>query len=71
MGADIISVVFAVVVIGGMGSIAGSIVTALRSASSRAHESVLSRGFEHGRLLIMAIVAARQAGRPVGRIALK
>ena len=36
MGADLIIVVFAVVVIGGMGSIMGSIVTGFGSAWSRA-----------------------------------
>jgi branched-chain amino acid transport system permease protein len=36
MGSNLIIVVFAVVVIGGMGSILGSVVTGLGSASSRA-----------------------------------
>ena len=50
MGADIIAVVFAVVVIGGMGSILGSIVTGfvLARGRRRAHEGVLPGGVEHG-----------------------
>ena len=51
MGADIIAVVFAVVVIGGMGSILGSIVTGFVLARGRPeglHEGVLPGGVEHG-----------------------
>ena len=51
MGANLIIVVFAVVVIGGMGSIMGSIVTGFGLGVDRGpDQGVLSRGLEHGDL---------------------
>ena len=51
MGSNIIIVVFAVVVIGGMGSILGAIVSGFALGRHRgADQGVLSRGVEHGHL---------------------
>ena len=51
MGADLIIVVFAVVVIGGMGSIMGSIVTGFGLGRGRGpDQGVLPRGVQHGHL---------------------
>jgi branched-chain amino acid transport system permease protein len=47
MGADLIIVVFAVVVIGGMGSILGSIVTGFGWADRGPDQGVLPRGVQH------------------------
>ena len=66
MGADLIIVVFAVVVIGGMGSIMGSIVTGFGARGDRGpDQGVLSRGVEHRDLRHHGDRAAGQAGRPV------
>ncbi len=66
MGADMIIVVFAVVVIGGMGSIMGSILTGFGlGVVEGPHESFLSRGVEHGDLRHHGRRAPDQAGRPV------
>ena len=66
MGSNIIIVVFAVVVIGGMGSILGAIVSGFAlGADRRADQSVLPRGLEHDHLRDHGAGAAGQAGRPV------
>ena len=66
MGADLIIVVFAVVVIGGMGSIMGSIVTGFGLGRDRgADQGLLPRGVEHGDLRHHGDGAAGQAGRPL------
>ena len=66
MGADLIIVVFAVVVIGGMGSILGSIVTGFGLGLHRGpDQGVLSGGVEHRDLRHHGHRAADQAGRPV------
>ena len=66
MGANMIIVVFAVVVIGGMGSIFGAIVTGLASASSKGLTKVFyPRGLDHRDLRDHGHRAADQAGRPV------
>ena len=66
MGADIIAVVFAVVVIGGMGSILGSILTGFVARRGRGpDQSLLSRGVEHGRVRHHGDRAADPARRPV------
>ena len=64
MGADLIIVVFAVVVIGGMGSILGSIVTGFGLGLDRGpDQGVLPRGLEHRDLRHHGDRAAGQAGR--------
>ena len=71
MGANLIIVVFAVVVIGGMGSIMGAIVTGFGLGHHRgANQGVLSGGIQHGHLHHHGDRAADQAGRPVrkGRV---
>ena len=66
MGADLIIVVFAVVVIGGMGSIMGSILTGFGLGVDRGpDQGVLSGGVEHGDLRDHGDRAADQARRPV------
>ena len=51
MGSELIIVVFAVVVIGGMGSILGAIVTRIRSRRHRRFdEGIFPRGVQHGDL---------------------
>ena len=66
MGADLIIVVFAVVVIGGMGSILGAIVTGFGLGLVRGpDQGLLSRGFGHGDLHHHGHRAADQARRPV------
>ncbi len=66
MGADLIIVVFAVVVIGGMGSIMGSIVTGFGvGVIEGPHQGLLSRGVEHGDLRHHGDRPARQAGGPL------
>ena len=66
MGADIIAVVFAVVVIGGMGSILGSILTGFVARRGRGpDQGVLSRGVQHGRVRHHGDRAADPALRPV------
>ena len=66
MGADLIIVVFAVVVIGGMGSILGSIVTGFGPRRRRGpDQGVLSGGVEHRDLRDHGHRAAGQAGGPV------
>ena len=65
MGANLIIVVFAVVVIGGMGSIMGAIVTGFCSASSRVDQGVLSGSLEHRDLRHHGDRTADPAGRPV------
>ena len=71
MGANLIIVVFAVVVIGGMGSIMGAIVTGFGLGHHRgANQGVLSGGIQHGHLHHHGDRAADQARRPVrtGRV---
>ena len=71
MGANLIIVVFAVVVIGGMGSIMGAIVTGFGLGHHRGtNQGVLSGGIQHGDLHHHGDRAADQAGRPVrtGRV---
>ena len=66
MGANLIIVVFAVVVIGGMGSIMGAIVTGFGARHHRGpDQGVLSGGVEHGDLRHHGDRAADPAGRPV------
>ncbi len=66
MGADLIIVVFAVVVIGGLGSIMGSIVTGFGlGRGGGLHEGLLSRGLQHGDLRDHGGRAAGAAGRPL------
>ena len=66
MGADLIIVVFAVVVIGGMGSIMGSIVTGFGlGVVEGLHQGLLSRGVEHRDLRHHGDRAAGAAGRPL------
>ena len=66
MGADIIIVVFAVVVIGGMGSIIGSVITGFAPRPGRgADQGVLPRGLGHRDLRDHGAGAARQTRRPV------
>ena len=66
MGADLIIVVFAVVVIGGLGSIMGSIVTGFALGRGRGlHQGVLPRGVEHRDLRHHGAGAVRAAGGPV------
>ena len=64
MGADLIIVVFAVVVIGGMGSILGSIVTGFGLGRHRgADQGVLPGGLEHGGVRDHGHRAPGEAGR--------
>ena len=66
MGADIIIVVFAVVVIGGMGSILGSVDHRLRPrAGGRVDQGVLPGGVGHGDLRDHGAGASGEACRPV------
>ena len=66
MGADLIIVVFAVVVIGGMGSILGSIVTGFGLGPDRGpDQGLLPRGVEHRHLHHHGHRAAGAPGRPV------
>ena len=66
MGADLIIVVFAVVVIGGMGSILGSIVTGFGAGPDRGpDQGVLPRSVEHGDLRHHGHRAAGPTRRPV------
>ena len=66
MGADLIIVVFAVVVIGGMGSIMGSIVTGFGLGVIEGLTKVFyPGGVEHGDLRHHGDRAAGPAGRPV------
>ena len=66
MGSSLIIVVFAVVVIGGMGSILGSILTGLGARPGRgADQGLLSRGLEHRRLRDHGDRPDGPAGRPV------
>ncbi len=66
MGANFIITVFAVVVIGGMGSILGSIVTGLRPWRGRGtDQGVLSAGLGDGDFLRHGHRVAGAAGRPV------
>ena len=66
MGSELIIVVFAVVVIGGMGSILGRDRHRLRARRDRGtDQSVLPRGVEHGDLRHHGDRAAGAAGRPV------
>ncbi len=66
MGSDLIIVVFAVVVIGGMGSILGAILTGFGARHHRgAHQGVLPGGLQHGDLRHHGDRAADPAGRPV------
>ena len=66
MGADLIIVVFAVVVIGGMGSIMGSIVTGFGLGRRRgAHQGLLPGGLEHRDLRHHGAGPAGEAGRPL------
>ena len=66
MGSDLIIVVFAVVVIGGMGSIMGAIVTGFGARHHRGpDQGVLPGGVEHGDLRHHGDRAAGAAGRPV------
>ena len=67
MGADLIIVVFAVVVIGGMGSIMGSIITGFALGIDRGPDQVfLSRGLQHRRLRAHGAGAAGEAFRTDG-----
>ncbi len=66
MGINLVMVVFAVVVIGGMGSIMGSIVTGFGLGADRGpDQGVLSAGLQHRDLRRHGARAADQAGRPV------
>ena len=66
MGSNLIIVVFAVVVIGGMGSILGSILTGLVLGIDRGpDQGVLPRGLEHRRVRDHGHRADDPAGRPV------
>jgi hypothetical protein len=66
MGSNLIIVVFAVVVIGGMGSILGSVVTGLGARHHRGHDQgVLARGQRHGGVHDHGGGADDPAGRPV------
>ena len=66
MGADFIIVVFAVVVIGGMGSIMGSIVTGFALGLVEGLTKVfLPTGLEHGDLRHHGFGAHGAAGRPL------
>ena len=68
MGSKLIIVVFAVVVIGGMGSILGSIVTGLGLGLIEGlDQGLLSRGLGDGHLLIMAIVLLLRPAGLFGR----
>jgi hypothetical protein len=64
-GRRLIIVVFAVVVIGGMGSILGAIVTGFGLGLVEGLTGVLSRGLGHRHLHHHGHRAAAQAGRPV------
>ena len=65
MGENLIIVVFAVVVIGGMGSILGAILTGFGWDRGRADQGVLSGSVEHRGLRDHGHRARHQAGRPV------
>ena len=66
MGADTIIVVFAVVVIGGMGSILGSVVTGFGlGLVEGSHQGVLPRGLRHGDLRHHGAGATRAPVGPV------
>ena len=66
MGADLVIVVFAVVVVGGMGSILGSIVTSfIARPARRPDQGVLSARRQHGDLRHHVHRSAGEARRPV------
>ena len=66
MGSNLIIVVFAVVVVGGMGSILGAIVTGYMLGVARgADQGLLPGGLEHRDLRHHGHRAARAAGRPL------
>ena len=68
MGADLIIVVFAVVVIGGMGSIMGSIITGFALGVIEGLTKILlSRGFQHRRVRADGAGAAGEANGTDGK----